>query len=163
MPMLAEPRASETSLKTGLALGKLLPTRTISVLPFTAIVAMPLAASVRADVCCPEVLAAVWSQVLGIEQVGRQDNFFELGGHSLLATQVISRLRAAFQVELPLRSLFEAPTIAGLATAIVQRQIEQSEAADAEAALRELESLSDEEVKALLISETNQPSENSGK
>jgi hypothetical protein len=58
-----------------------------------------------------------------------------------------------------LRSLFEAPTIAGLAIAIMQRQIEQSEAADAEAALRELEALSDEEVKALLISETNQSSD----
>jgi amino acid adenylation domain-containing protein len=62
-----------------------------------------------------EMLASTWACVLGIEQVGVHENFFELGGHSLLATQVISRVRDTISIELPLRSLFEAPTIAELA------------------------------------------------
>jgi amino acid adenylation domain-containing protein len=63
-------------------------------------------------------LAQIWIQVLRIEQVGINDDFFELGGHSLLATQVISRARQAFPIEIPLQSLFEQPTIAGLASRI---------------------------------------------
>jgi len=65
-----------------------------------------------------EVLAGIWAQVLGCESVSIHDNFFELGGHSLLATQVMGRLRSVLQVELPLRCLFESPTIAELAESI---------------------------------------------
>jgi amino acid adenylation domain-containing protein len=65
-----------------------------------------------------EKLAEIAAQLLRIEKPGVHDNFFELGGHSLLATQLISRLRNAFQVELPLRSVFTGPTIAELAEAI---------------------------------------------
>jgi amino acid adenylation domain-containing protein len=68
-----------------------------------------------------EILANIWGCVLGIEQVGIDDNFFELGGHSLLATQVISRVRNTLAVELPLRSLFETPTVASFA-----QQVENS-------------------------------------
>ncbi|MEA2629959.1 MAG: hypothetical protein QOE66_178, partial [Chloroflexota bacterium] len=65
-----------------------------------------------------EVVATVWGAVLGLERVGAHDNFFEIGGHSLLATQVVARLRDAFGVEIPLRALFEAPTVAGLSERI---------------------------------------------
>src|SRR6185503_18826295 len=65
-----------------------------------------------------EIVADIWSQLLGVERIGVADNFFELGGHSLLATQVISRVRDAFGQEVALRSLFEQPTVAGLAQTI---------------------------------------------
>ncbi|TVT88096.1 non-ribosomal peptide synthetase [Pseudomonas sp. RGB] len=64
-------------------------------------------------------LAAIWQAVLQVEQVGLTDHFFELGGHSLLATQVISRVRHELKLEVPLRALFEQPTLQGFATACV--------------------------------------------
>jgi natural product biosynthesis luciferase-like monooxygenase protein len=65
-----------------------------------------------------KLIADIWADVLSLERIGIHDNFFDLGGHSLLAVQVISRLRDAFRVQLPLHTLFQSPTIAGLAAAI---------------------------------------------
>ncbi len=68
-------------------------------------------------------LAGLCGELLGLAQVGVEDNFFELGGHSLLATKLISRIRERFQVEIPLRSLFEHPTVSGLAEAVEQARL----------------------------------------
>ena len=65
-----------------------------------------------------ETLAELWTELLGVERVGRQDHFFELGGHSLLAVRLLSRVREALQVEVPLTRLFEEPTLAGQGEAI---------------------------------------------
>jgi acyl carrier protein len=67
-----------------------------------------------------QALTEIWARVLQRERVGIHHNFFDLGGHSLLATEVIAAVRDAFRVEVPLRHLFENPTIAGLAEVIEQ-------------------------------------------
>ncbi len=87
-----------------------------------------LATDTRAPFIAPststeEVLAGIFSEVLGVAQVGTGDDFFDLGGHSLLATKVVSRIRKVFRVEILLRALFEFPTVAALSGA-VQRAIE---------------------------------------
>ncbi len=73
-----------------------------------------------------EKLVTIWEQVLKVEQVGINDNFFELGGHSLLVTQLVSRIRDTFNIEIPLRDLFIAPTVTQLAESIEQSQQQNS-------------------------------------
>jgi amino acid adenylation domain-containing protein len=65
-----------------------------------------------------EVVAAIWGQVLGLKRIGVDNNFFQLGGHSILVTQLVSRLRSAFRLDLPLRSIFETPTVSELSKTI---------------------------------------------
>jgi acyl carrier protein len=98
-----------------------------------------------------EIIATTWIEVLGIAQVSVHDNFFELGGHSLLATQVISRLCKAFAFELPLRCLFDSPTIAELSEQVIAQQVEQVEREALEQILGEVDELSDEELKQQLL------------
>ncbi|MBW5423360.1 hypothetical protein GKQ77_17605, partial [Streptomyces sp. BG9H] len=62
-----------------------------------------------------ETLAALFAEVLGVDRVGIDDGFFELGGHSLLATRLISRARAELAIEIPIRKIFDLPTVAALA------------------------------------------------
>lgn len=98
-----------------------------------------------------EVLCGFFSEVLQIDRVGVRDSFFELGGHSLLATQVSSRLRAAFQVELPLRRLFESPTVEGLAAAILNDRGNRKRVEQTAELLLKLSTLSDEDAENLLL------------
>jgi amino acid adenylation domain-containing protein len=69
-------------------------------------------------------LTEIWSEILGIEDIGRDSNFFELGGHSLLATRLVSRVRDSFGIELQLRSVFEGPTVAQLAQLVHESEVE---------------------------------------
>ena len=85
-----------------------------------------------------EEVARIWAEVLELPQVGIYDNFFELGGHSLKATQIMSRLRHSFQVELPLRTIFEEPTVEGLAGVLTWRQIEAAAPEDVARLVAEL-------------------------
>jgi amino acid adenylation domain-containing protein len=100
-----------------------------------------------------EGLAAAWSRLLPVKQVGIHDNFFELGGHSILLTQLASRIRQDFQVELSLRALFTTPTIAELSKLIVARQFEQEDAMELSRMLAEVKQLSPNEVRAQLDDE----------
>ncbi len=104
-----------------------------------------------------ELLARIWAEVLGVPRVGIHDDFFALGGHSLLATQVMSRVREHFQAELPLRLLFESPTVALLAEALGQRPTAHPPAAPAaapraspEALLAQVDEMTPEQLEQLL-------------
>jgi acyl carrier protein len=101
-----------------------------------------------------EELAKIWAEVLSLDQVGIQDNFFDLGGHSLLATQVISRVINTFKVELPIKSLFESPTVADMTVVITENMAKKAGDEDLTRMLTELESLSDEEAQRLLSNQS---------
>ncbi len=99
-------------------------------------------------------LGVIWAELLGLPSVGIHDNFFDLGGHSLLAVQLLSRVRQAWQVDLPLDVVYaRAFTVAELAKAIEVHLIEQAGADRYSEVLAELEGLSDEEVRSLLEQE----------
>jgi amino acid adenylation domain-containing protein len=100
-------------------------------------------AATSADFAAPRtqterILAEIWCKLLNLSQVGIHDNYFRLGGHSLLAIRVVSRMREAFQIDLPMSSIFEAPTVAELAQ-MVERQL-----------VAEIEQLSESEAATLV-------------
>lgn len=98
-------------------------------------------------------LVNIWRELLGVEQIGIHDKFFELGGHSLLLTRLASRIHRTFGVEVPLRVLFNTPTVVEMTTAIAARQVEHEDQTEAHQLLAELKKLSPAEVKALLEAE----------
>ncbi|HYG09796.1 MAG TPA: non-ribosomal peptide synthetase, partial [Pyrinomonadaceae bacterium] len=97
-----------------------------------------------------EVVTGIWAELLKLEQIGVHDNFFELGGHSLLSIQVLSRLQKTFQVELPLRVLFEAATVAELSEQIVAMEAKPGQTEKIARIVKKLRSLSAEDKQRML-------------
>ncbi|HEY0405310.1 MAG TPA: SDR family NAD(P)-dependent oxidoreductase, partial [Pyrinomonadaceae bacterium] len=99
-------------------------------------------------------VAAVWEEVLGVEQIGINDNFFDLGGHSLLAAQIVEQLRQTFNLDIPLNKVVEAATVANIAQFIITAQKESEEREQMEI-LSKLAELSEEEAEAELRRRTS--------
>jgi amino acid adenylation domain-containing protein len=95
-------------------------------------------------------VAQIWAQVLGVERVGLDDNFFNLGGHSLLATQLIARVERTFAMDVPLRLLFEAPTLAAFCERLQVRRMELVDEGALAGLLDQIEDLSEADIQALL-------------
>lgn len=102
-------------------------------------------------------VSQLWQSLLGIDQIGRHDNFFQLGGHSLLAVQAASRLRDAFRVDVSVHALFEAPTVLRLAEVISDALAAAKPTEGLAEILAQVESLSDEEIAALLAKPSDAP------
>jgi acyl carrier protein len=105
------------------------------------------------------LLAEIWREVLGGEQISLFDNFFESGGHSLLATQFVARVRTELQIELPLRKFFEAPTLMEIARFVEQEKatlIMQTDSEELAQALAMAEALSEDEIKMMVSSKKSQ-------
>jgi len=97
-----------------------------------------------------EALVGIWAEVLRLEKVGVYDSFFDLGGHSLLATKIMARVQKRFQLQIPLRSFFEAPTVAGLALAVVQSRAGQFDSQEMLQILADLEGSPEEESQSMV-------------
>jgi len=106
-----------------------------------------------------KTLAEIWVSVLGVGRVGIHDEFFALGGHSLRAMQVVSRIRDALSVELPIRDLFENTTIASLSVCITEAQASGIRGAEMDDMIREIQNLSEEELKAIIEAESESGSD----
>ena len=116
-----------------------------------ALPAPPADGQVNQDYVAPrtateEILAGIWSDVLGVEHVGAEDNFFELGGHSLLATQLLTRIRQVFRIELSLPQLFEAQTVTELARRLTAHERSPGQIEKIAALRRRVEGMTAEQV-----------------
>ena len=101
-----------------------------------------------------EELCEIWRGLLKLDRVGIHDNFFDLGGDSLLLTQLATRIRASFKIEVPMRTLFDKPSVFELTMVIGERQAQQVDAAELAEMLQELKQLSSDEINQLLKNET---------
>jgi amino acid adenylation domain-containing protein len=97
-----------------------------------------------------EAVARIWAETIGIELLGVHDNFFELGGHSLLATQVISRIREEFEVELPVRTMFEGMTVAEMAAVILSREMHPGQSEKIAQTMKAVEEMTEGEFVQML-------------
>ena len=97
-----------------------------------------------------QIIAGIWAEILGRKRIGVHDNFFDLGGHSLKATQVVSRLRKVFRSEIPLRHLFEFPTIAEFAAVIGSLKKNTADENKLDRVLSEVAALSEAEAQRFL-------------
>lgn len=104
-----------------------------------------------------ELVAKIWGDVLGVEKVGIESNFFHLGGHSLLASNIVLRLREIFRVELPVRSLFEMPTVAGIVKAMSEIRGGREIVEEIAWTYLQVEEASDEDIDKLLAQRTCGP------
>jgi len=101
-----------------------------------------------------EELSRIWAEVLSLDRVGIHDSFFHLGGDSLAATRLVSQVMKTFQLEVPLKVLFEAPTVADMAIVIAQNHTNKISQKELHRILRELENISNEEAEQLLAAES---------
>ena len=102
-------------------------------------------AAPRSDI--ETLLAKIWAEVLDIDLVGIHDNFFDLGGHSLAASRVISRVIQSFKLVLPVRALYDAPTVARMAEVVKQNHVHRADDAELEQMLRQVETMTEEEAQ----------------
>jgi len=102
-------------------------------------------------------VAGIWANTLGLDQVGIHDKFFDLGGHSLAAMRIVSRIIKTFHSELPVKALFESPTVAAMALVIAQNQAKNVGDEEFARILRELEAMSEDEARKQLAGATKKP------
>ena len=107
-------------------------------------------------------LVRIWQAVLDVHPIGIHDNFFDLGGHSLAASRAISRVIQTFQLELPIKALFESPTIAAMATVIAQNKVKLASEAELAQMLLEVEAMTEDEAQNQLAGDTTRRSKGDG-
>ena len=96
------------------------------------------------------MLSEIWAEALDLDEVGINDSFFDLGGHSLMASHILSRAIKTFRVELPLKALFESPTVAEMAIVITEHQAKKVSRVEIHQMLSELDVLTDRQARELL-------------